>query len=128
MLPHHNAERSPRRRWDNFDFPGGDFDFEVFAVVIAILVALLLLWFAVIPLLLVVFDLLVVMALFVFGLAARVLFRRPWTVVATRCDGVEIEREIVGWRASRAEVASLRRDLEIGSAQAAATSIPTTTK
>jgi hypothetical protein len=42
--------------------------------------------------------------------------RRPWTVVATRIDGIEIEREIVGWRASRDEIATLRQEIELGAA------------
>ena len=57
---------------------------------------------------------LVVFVLFVVGVAARVLLRRPWTIVATRDDGTEIEREVVGWRASRAQIESMRRALEGG--------------
>jgi hypothetical protein len=99
------------RWWDFVDVPD---DFDVFVVIVAVILALLLLWFAVIPLLLVLFDVLVVFVLFVVGVAARVLLRRPWTIVATRDDGTEIEREVVGWRASRAQIESMRRALESG--------------
>ncbi|MEO5837411.1 MAG: hypothetical protein ABIQ73_05725, partial [Acidimicrobiales bacterium] len=75
---------------------------------------LLLLWFAVIPLLLIVFDALVVVVVFFASLVARVLLRRPWIVVATSIDGTEISREVVGWRASRAEIAALRQEIELG--------------
>jgi hypothetical protein len=68
----------------------------------------------VIPLLLILFDILVVVVLFVAGVATRVLLRRPWTVVATRADFVEIEREVVGWRASREAMATMRTQVEQG--------------
>jgi hypothetical protein len=35
--------------------------------------------------------------------------------VATSSDGVDIEREVVGWRASRDEMATLCREIEQGS-------------
>ena len=98
--------------WDFLDFPAGDFDALV--VVAIIIAALLLLWFLVVPLLLILVDVVVVLVLFAASLAARVLLRRPWTVVATRNDGVEIEREVVGWRASRDEIAAMRRQIEHG--------------
>jgi hypothetical protein len=67
-------------------------------------------------LLLIVIDAILVGVLFFAGLLARVFLRRPWTVVATRIDGIEIEREIVGWRASRDEIATLRQEIELGAA------------
>ena len=99
--------------WSDFlEFPVDDLG--LLAIVLAVIAAALLLWFAVIPLLLILFDILVVLVLFIAGITARVLLRRPWTVVATRIDGVEIEREVVGWRASRDEMATMRRQLEQG--------------
>ena len=99
------------RWWDFLDIPG---DLDVLAAVALVIVALLLLWFLVFPLLLILIDVVLVIVVFVAGLAARVLLRRPWTVVATRADGVEIEREVVGWRASRDEIAALRQQIEQG--------------
>jgi len=99
--------------WSDFlEFPVDDLG--LLAIVLAVIAAALLLWFAVIPLLLILFDILVVLVLFIAGITARVLLRRPWTVVATRIDGVEIEREVVGWRASRDEMATMRKQLEQG--------------
>jgi cobalamin biosynthesis protein CobD/CbiB len=118
---HRRGTKAPKQRrkrwWDNID---GDIplDFDGIVVVLALIVALLILWFAVIPLLLVLFDVLIVIVLFLVGLATRVLLRRPWTVVATRHDGAEIQREVVGWRASRDEIAALRHEIERGFAEA----------
>ena len=100
------------RWWDFLDFPAGDFD--LLAAIAVVIVAVLLLWFLVFPLLLILIDVVLVVVLFLTGLAARVLLRRPWTVVATRTDGVEIEREVVGWRASRDEIAAMRQQIEQG--------------
>jgi hypothetical protein len=102
-----------RRWWEWLDFPVGD-DFGLLVIIGAVIAAVLLLWFAVIPLLLVLVDVLVVVVVFVVGVSARVLLRRPWTVVATRIDGVEIEREVVGWRDSRDEMVALRAQIERG--------------
>ena len=111
------APKQRRKRWwHNID---GDIplDFDGIVVVLAIIVALLLLWFLVIPLLLILFDVLIVIVLFLVGLTARVLLRRPWTVVATRHDGEEIQREVVGWRASRDAITTLRHEIEVGFAE-----------
>ena len=109
------APKQRRKRWwDNIDIP---LDFDAIVVVLAIIVALLLLWFLVIPLLLVLFDVLIVIVLFLAGLTTRVLFRRPWLIVATRHDGAEIQREVVGWRASRDAITTLRQEIEVGFAE-----------
>jgi fatty acid desaturase len=112
------APKQRRKRWwHNID---GDIplDFDGIVVVLAIIVALLMLWFLVIPLLLILFDVLIVIVLFVVGLTTRVLFRRPWIIVATRDDGAEVQREVVGWRASCDEIAALRHEIELGIAEA----------
>jgi hypothetical protein len=92
-------------------------DVRAFVLIPVIIVVLLILWFAVIPLLLILVDVLIVIVLFVVGLTTRVLFRRPWTVVATRHDGAEIKREVVGWRASRDAITVLRHEIEVGFAE-----------
>jgi hypothetical protein len=118
---HRRGAKAPKQRrkrwWDNIDIDL-PLDFDGIVVVVAIVAILLLLWFAVIPLLLILFDVLIVIALFSVGLTSRVLLRRPWTVVATRIDGVEITREVVGWSASRDEIAALRHEIEVGFAEA----------
>jgi hypothetical protein len=116
----HRRERSrpkdgPSRWWDFLDIP---VDFDGIVVVLAIVAILLLLWFAVIPLLLIVIDVILVVLLFIVGLLARVFLRRPWIIVATRDDGAEVQREVVGWRASRDEIAALRHEIELGIAEA----------
>src|SRR5688572_14189599 len=116
----HRRERSrpkdrPSHWWDFLDVPG---DFDGIVVVLAIVAILLLLWFAVIPLLLIVIDVILVVVLFMVGLLARVFLRRPWIIVATRDDGAEIQREVVGWRASREAITSLRHEVELGIAEA----------
>ena len=93
-------------------------DVRALVLIPVIIVVLLIMWFAVIPVLLILFDVLIVIVLFLVGLTTRVLLRRPWTVVATRHDGAEIQREVVGWRASRAAITSLRREIEVGFADA----------
>jgi hypothetical protein len=109
------ADRA-RSWWEVIDIPFDAID-DIRALVLipVMIVVLLILWFAVIPVLLILFDVLIVIVLFLAGITARVLLRRPWTVVATSSDGVEIEREVVGWRASRDEMATLCRELEQGS-------------
>jgi hypothetical protein len=72
----------------------------------------------VIPLLLIVIDVILVVLLFIVGLLARVFLRRPWIIVATRDDGAEVQREVVGWRTSRDEIAALRHEIELGIAEA----------
>jgi hypothetical protein len=75
------------------------------AVVVAVLVALLVVvvaaaafWWVVLPLLAIVVDATVVIVLFVLGVVARVVFRRPWTVEARSSRGERFTRKVVGWR------------------------------
>ena len=83
---------------------GGGFSFDLgddllvgLAIVVGLIVFGLLFWFLLLPLLLVVLDLVVVLILAAAAIAGRVLFRRPWTVAATR-DGERCVTEVVGWR------------------------------
>jgi hypothetical protein len=112
---HRRGTEAPKQRssrwWDFIDIP---VDFDGIVVVLAIVALVLLLWFAVIPLLLIVVDVLVVVVVFLAGLLARLFLRRPWTIVATRIDGVEITRQAIGWRASRDAITTLRHEIELG--------------
>jgi hypothetical protein len=65
------------------------------------LVVLALLIFVVFPLVVVVVDLVILVLITLVGLAARVVFRRPWTVQARGDDGTVHRWKVVGWRASR---------------------------
>jgi len=59
-----------------------------------------LVWWIVLPLLLMIVDLAVVIVLLVAAIGARVMFRRPWTVEATASDGRAFTAHVVGWRAA----------------------------
>jgi hypothetical protein len=75
---------------------------EIGLAILAAIGAALLLWFFVLPALIFVLDLALILLLAAFGIATRVLFRRPWDVVA-KTDGPPAERvelPVVGWRAS----------------------------
>jgi hypothetical protein len=75
---------------------------EIGLAILAVLGVALLLWFFVLPALIFVLDLALILLLAAFGIATRVLFRRPWDVVA-KTDGPPAERvelPVVGWRAS----------------------------
>lgn len=89
------------RWWDVLDVP---FDVGDVFFGIALVVALVLLVLWGLPALLALVDLLLLLVLFVGGVVARVLLRRPWTVEATADDGERRERQVVGWR--RAGVAA----------------------
>jgi len=70
--------------------------------VVFIVVLVLFIVFVLGPLLLLLFDVVVVIALVVGGVIARVLFRRPWTVEAVaEDDGTELRFQAVGLAASR---------------------------
>jgi hypothetical protein len=58
-------------------------------------------------------ELLIVTVLFVAGLFGRVVLRKPWTVFAKSGDEV-VERQVVGWRASKREIADLDGALASG--------------
>lgn len=62
------------------------------------LAAVVLIW-VVVPVLVFALDLLLVLLIAAAAVAGRVLFRRPWTVVA-RSDARDYEWAVVGWKAS----------------------------
>lgn len=67
------------------------------------------------PLLLAVFDVILLVLLAVLGVLGRVLLRRPWTVEACpQGDGGGREWRVVGWRDSARLVDSLARRLQSG--------------
>lgn len=87
---------------------GGGFDLDgdelavLVLVVVGVLAAVLVAWFVLLPLLLVVVDGLVLLAVVLLAGLVRLLFRRPWDVVAEhdRSDGARLVRrwEVRGFR------------------------------
>jgi hypothetical protein len=109
-------ERLRRRRSDDGDGDRGwwaeAFDLVPFDIgadlpgivlgVVLIVALVLFIVFVLGPLLLVLLDVFVVIALLVGGVVARLLFRRPWTVEAVaEGDGTELRFQAVGLAASR---------------------------
>ncbi len=68
-------------------------------ILVLIFIAVGLVWWIALPLLLLVIDVLVLTFLFLAGVVARVLFRRPWTVEA-KSDTDVVEVPVVGWFAA----------------------------
>lgn len=67
-------------------------------LVAVLFIATLLFWWLLLPLLLAVLEAVVVVILLVAGIVARVLFRRPWTVVAAGEAGLRLSVGVHGWR------------------------------
>jgi hypothetical protein len=104
-----------RRLGDVADAGDGCFiDIEEVVIILVIIVAVVLLAFVVVPLLLVLLDVLILLLLLVLGLAARVLFRRPWVVEATGAGPYRHTWRVVGWRASGEKVDDVANLLEHG--------------
>src|SRR4051794_27665018 len=80
----------------------------VFAAIVAIVLVLVLLNVLAIAL-----ELTLVVVLLVWGVVARVVFRRPWTVFAASGSTV-YTRSIVGWRASGREIENMAARLRSG--------------
>lgn len=88
---------------------------EAIVVAIAVVVAVAFLVVVGIPLLVALFDLLLLLVLGIVGVLARVLFRRAWIVEAISTDDDRMHRwRVVGWRASEATCASVADQLEAG--------------
>jgi hypothetical protein len=84
--------------------------------ILGVLAAVLLLWFVVLPALVFVLDVVLVVLLTALTIAARVVFRRPWTVVA-RTEGPPtetVEWRVTGWRASDASMRAAERRIARG--------------
>ena len=84
------------------------------AVVVIIIAGVAFLVFVAIPLVLVVVDLMVALVLTALGIAARLLFRRPWTVEAVSEAGDRHRWRVVGLRASRENAADVANALAHG--------------
>jgi hypothetical protein len=84
------------------------------AVVVVIIAGVAFLVFGAIPLVLVVVDLAIAMVLTALGIAARLLFRRPWTVEAVSGAGDRHRWRVVGLRASREHAADVVNALAHG--------------
>lgn len=113
--------RRVRRRWetrDGFDILGEFAGFDIGPVAAMLAVALLVILFAVVilPLLALAVEVVIVILAFLVALAARLLRRRPWRVVARSREPYEAELDwhVVGWRASRDTIAEVAAALEAG--------------
>lgn len=73
---------------------------EGILVFILLVVVILFLIFIGIPLLIALGELIFIVLLALAGVAARVLFRRPWTIDAMSPSGAHCDWSIVGWKAS----------------------------
>jgi hypothetical protein len=58
-------------------------------------------------------ELMLVLLLLLWGVVARVVFRRPWTVFA-KSDSALYTRQVVGWRASGRAITEIEQDLRSG--------------
>lgn len=79
-------------------------------VLVGIVVFLIFVFIVVflIPVLLVTFDFVILLILFLLGIVGRIVFRRPWVIEATSPDGQTIERNVIGWYASKKEITVLK--------------------
>jgi hypothetical protein len=84
----------------DIDLPGADDAIAILLIVLAVIAVVFLLTTVVIPILVVGIELLLVIALFVAGLAGRLLFRRPWTIRARSADGRQLTWRAAGFRRS----------------------------
>ena len=90
---------------------------SLFLATLVVAAVAMLLFLVVWPVIVIAAEILVVLALFVGGLAGRVLLRKPWTVTAAS-EFSEIPREhawqVVGWRGSRRLIRDAADALETG--------------
>jgi len=88
-------------------------DIPVLGAIVAIIIVLTLIWFAVLPVAVFALDLLFVLILAAAGVATRVLFRRPWIVEAST-EGEVRRWPVVGLGSSRAMVGEVVWAIEHG--------------
>lgn len=103
------AVRRARAGVDSADVVGeaAGFADDIVGAIVAVVVVVLLVaaaLFIVIPLLVVLVDLVVLFALGILAVIARVALRRPWSVDAHDADGALVRWRVIGWRASGAKV------------------------
>ncbi len=85
--------------WDIGDLGGIDEGLALLAIIGVVILAILLLTTVVIPVIAFTLELVLFLLVFLFGIAGRVLFRRPWTVRA-RSAHQEQRWQQVGFRRS----------------------------
>lgn len=108
-------------RWDWIpdipDFGGDNIIGAILLGLFAAIVAVLFLWWVVLPLLFLVIDALILLVLLVFGLGVRILLRRPWTVQARAGEHLR-ELEVTGWRRALRARDGMAAGLQTGGAPA----------
>jgi hypothetical protein len=97
----------------SFDLGFGDDLGGIFAVLAALVVLAIVFLFAWVVLAFVI-ELVVIVVVVGAGLFSRVVLRRPWTLYAIDERGEQHEWQVVGWRASRAQLAAVRGALAAG--------------
>jgi Flp pilus assembly protein TadB len=85
---------------ENLDIDGPGGCLASIVVMIGAMIIAGLFWWLVVPLLLMIVDVAIVVVVLVVTVAARVVFRRPWTVEATASDGRIVTAHVKGWRAA----------------------------
>ena len=83
------------------------------ALIVGIVVAGLVLWFLVIPVLLALVDVMLLVALVVFGILSHAVLRRRWEVEA-RCGHKQLTWLVLGWSRSGRAVTAVADRLEGG--------------
>jgi hypothetical protein len=132
VSPRWNLRRSPvrlpsawRRRKKDDGGDGSGFDPTDFLVVgddlvssiaiaVIVIVAGLLAWFVIWPLLAIAVELLIVGVLLVAGIVGRIALRRPWIVEAHASDGQALEYAVRGYGAMRRVLGELADQLALG--------------
>jgi hypothetical protein len=98
------------------DLGGGGDDLGIIGVILlaigAVIAAIVLILVA-FNVVVIAIELLIVTVLFMAGLFGRIVLRKPWTVFAKSGDAL-IERQVVGWRGSKREIADLGGALASG--------------
>jgi hypothetical protein len=108
---HRMPRRYKRKRFNEnaleFADIGGAIEHPVaFIAIIAVVIVLVLGWMFLVPAMILLVDLLFILVVAGLGVATRVLFRRPWKVVAESDDlpAQRFEIPVVGYRAAGAKV------------------------
>jgi hypothetical protein len=116
-----SGDNRDRDRWysdllDYLDIPNfgdlGDLG-TVIAVIVGVVVAGLVMWFLVIPALLLLIDVAVLVLLLLAGVFAHVVLRRPWEVEAS-CRDRRLTWLVAGWKRSGQTVGDVETSLRGG--------------
>lgn len=111
-LPRRLRVRRPDLDW--FDPSGGLDDAGGLLLLLAVFAAVLLVVFVVFPVVVLALELLLLIFLLLLGVAGRVLFGRPWHVLA-RTEGAAYRWPVKGWRESGERVDQVAGTLASGS-------------